>query len=81
MTGGLVAASIALHPLKNLAKLTKFRIMGKFLRTPFAVRWFTEGLRAPKTRSGAAAITRLTVFIKALAEEHTSDPVAGGNSP
>ena len=42
---------------------------------------FTEGLRAPKTRRGAAAITRLTVFIKALAEEHTSDPVAAGKSP
>ena len=75
MTGGLVAANIALHPLKNLTKLMRLRVMGKFLRTPFAVRWLTDGLKAPNTRRGAAAITRLGVFVKALAEQHTTDPL------
>ncbi len=73
MTGGLVAASLALHPLKNLGRLTRLFIGGEILNTPFAIRWLTEGLKAPNTRRGAAAITRLTVFIKALAEQHTRD--------
>ncbi len=74
MSGGIVAASIALHPLKNLGRIVRLNVLSKFLNTPFAVRWLTEGLKAPNTRRGAAAITRLSVFIKALAEEHTADP-------
>ncbi len=74
-SGGLVAASIALHPIKNLVRLAKLRVFGKLLRTPYAVRWLTEGLKAPNTRRGAAAITRLGIFIKVLAEQHTDDPL------
>lgn len=74
MSGGIVAASIALHPLKNLGRIVHLNVMSRFLNTPFAVRWLTEGLKAPNTRRGSAAITRLSVFIKALAEEHTQDP-------
>lgn len=74
-SGGLVAASIALHPLKNVGRLMRIFIMADFLNTPFAVRWLTEGLSAPNTRKGAAALTRLGVFIKALAEQHTTDPL------
>ena len=81
MSGGLVAASIALHPLKNMGKLMRFRVLGHLLRTPFAVRWLTEGLKAPKTRAGSMAITRLGVFIKALADEHTQDPNLAAQLP
>lgn len=48
----------------------------EFLNTPFAVRWLTEGLKAPKTRKGAEAITRLGVFFQTLAEQHTAGPLA-----
>jgi hypothetical protein len=75
MTGGIVAASIALHPIKNVGRLMRIFFMADFLNTPFAVRWLTEGLSAPSTRKGAAAITRLGVFVKALVEQHTTDPL------
>lgn len=75
MTGGIVAASIALHPLKNVGRLLRIFFMADFLNTPFAVRWLTKGLSAPNTREGTAAITRLGIFVKALAEQHTTDPL------
>ncbi len=74
-SGGLVAASIALHPLTNVGRLFRIFFMANWLNRPFAVKWLTEGLEAPNTRRGAAAITRLGVFIKALAEQHTDDPL------
>lgn len=75
MSGGIVAASIALHPMKNLGRLARIFTGAQFLNTRFAVRWLTEGLEAPKTRLGAAAIARLAVFVGALAEQHTADPL------
>jgi hypothetical protein len=75
MSGGIVAASIALHPLSNLGRLLRIFTGAQFLNTRFAVKWLTEGLEAPNTRRGAAAIARLGVFIKTLAEQHTTDPL------
>ena len=80
LSGGLVAAHIALHPLRNLGRLTQLNILSRFLNTPFAVRWFTEGLKAPNTRMGAESISRATVFMLALAEQGTTADVAPDRS-
>lgn len=71
MSGGLVAANIALHPLQNVARLAKLRLMGALFRTPFAMKWLTEGLEAPNTRAGAAALGRVAAYTSFLAEQHT----------
>ena len=74
MSGGLVAANIALHPLQNIARLAKLRILGSLMRTPFAMKWLTEGLEAPNTRAGAAALSRVAAYTSFLAEQHTKGP-------
>ncbi len=68
-SGGLVAAGIALHPLQNLTKLMKLRVMSKIMNSENGVKWLTVGLDAPKTRAGASALTRLYTQAQMLAEE------------
>lgn len=58
LSGGIVAANIALHPEKNIGKLAWMNVLGRILSSPNTIRYFTEGLRAPRTRAGAAAMTR-----------------------
>ncbi|NOR58415.1 MAG: hypothetical protein GQ474_07830, partial [Sulfurimonas sp.] len=67
-SGGIVAANVALHPMANLGVIAKLNVMNHFLRTPTAMKWLTIGVDAPKTRAGAAALTRLTAHVTALAE-------------
>ena len=79
--GGLVAAHIALHPLRNLGRLVQLNVMSRFLSTPFAMRWLTEGLEAPNTRAGAAALSRAAAYTAVLAEQHTQEPQFAGETP
>ena len=76
--GGLVAANLALHPLRNFGKLAQIFTMQKFLATPFAIRWYTEGLKAPNTRAGAAALTRAAVFMLTTAQSVSQTPTQTG---
>lgn len=70
-SGGLVGASIAVHPLANLGTLLKFRILAAVISSKTGLGWLVEGLSAPKTRAGVEAITRLNVMIRALSDRYT----------
>lgn len=67
--GGLVAASIALHPLKNLPRLIQFKIMSNFMASEKGINYFIEGFKAPKTRAGADAITKAMMQLISQTEE------------
>jgi len=71
MSGGLVTAYIALHPLKHLGTLAKMNVLSRVLSSPTGLKWFTTGLSAPKTRAGAEAVTRLTAMMTTMAEDET----------
>ena len=79
--GGLVAASIAVHPLQNIGRLVGMKAMNKFFFSPNGLKYFTEGIKAPKTRAGAAALTRVTAMLTALAEDETGSPLMQVGSP
>ena len=83
LSGGIVAANIALHPLKNLPKLVRLRILGQFMTSPGGLKYLTTGIEAPKTRAGAMALARVSSQLAALMEDETgsaaftvTDPVA-----
>lgn len=71
MSGGLVAANIALHPLANLGLLAKLNIMNRFMNSKMGIKWLTEGVKAPKTRAGVASITRAALLMAMLADQET----------
>lgn len=68
-SGGLVAASIAVQPLQNLGRLLKLRVMGQVMNSENGIRWLTHGLKAPKTREGAMALSRFTTQLQILSEQ------------
>lgn len=59
LTSGIVAANIALHPIKNLGKLGQIWVMGDILNSPTTIRLFTKGLEAPTLRKLLPSATRL----------------------
>ncbi len=73
MSGGLVAAHIALHPLQNIGRLAQLRVMSKFMNSETGRMWLTVGLKAPKTRTGGIALTRVATQLKALADEESRE--------
>ncbi|MFQ5624636.1 MAG: hypothetical protein ACE5FS_14720 [Paracoccaceae bacterium] len=73
MSGGLVAANVALHPLRNLTRLIKLRVLSKIMNSDKGIQWLTEGFRAPKTRLGAASLFRLSAMTLAIAEQETKE--------
>lgn len=70
-SGGLVAASIAVQPLQNLGRLMKLRVLGQVINSKQGIKWLTEGVEAPKTRAGTAALSRLAIQIQLLSEDQT----------
>ena len=68
---GLVAASIALHPIKNITKLGQLRIASKILSSKAGLRYLTTGLRFHKTRAGIDALARLSTMATSVVN---SDP-------
>lgn len=73
LSGGIVAANIALHPIRNLGKLVQLRILSKFMNSKTGIKWLTEGIRAPRTRAGISALARTMVQSQALLDEHTRE--------
>ena len=67
-SGGIVAASIAVRPLSNLGRLVKLRVMANILNSENGVKWLTQGISAPKTRAGVAALSRLAVQVERASE-------------
>ena len=49
MSGGIVAAGIAVHPLQNLGRLVRINVMSKAMNTDAGMKWLTEGLKAPRS--------------------------------
>lgn len=70
-SGGIVAANVALHPIINLPKLLWLRGMAKFLQTPGGLHYLTEGIKAPNTRAGAEALTRVATQAALIADDET----------
>jgi len=50
-SGGLIAASLGLHPIKNFMQLTKIFAGGEFLSSPLAIKYMTDGLAQGKIAS------------------------------
>ena len=69
--GGLVAANIALHPIKNLGLLAKFRVMSAFMNSKTGLKWLTEGVTNPVGRQAAINITKAAMLMATLAEDET----------
>ena len=71
-SGGIVAANVALHPIKNLPRLVLIRWMAKLVEQPGTFKYLTDGITlGPKTKAGAAALARLSAQVIALADDET----------
>ena len=58
-SGGLIAASIAVRPLKNLGRIVKLSVLEKLMSTDVFLNWATRGLmRNPALRTGSQAFAR-----------------------
>ena len=55
---GLVAAAIALHPVKNLGKLARLSIVHQLMAREGPRKWLTKGLEAKTFREGSKFIFR-----------------------
>lgn len=72
LSGGIVAANVALHPVANLPKLVWMRALVKVMEQPGTFKYLTEGLKVgPETKEGAAALSRFTAQLIAHAEDET----------
>jgi hypothetical protein len=72
MSGGIVAANVALHPIQNLPKLVWIRAMAKVIEQPGTFKYLTQGFQlGPTTKAGAAAITRVLSQAAMLARDET----------
>ena len=71
LSGGIVAASIALHPLINLPILIRFKIISSLLRSPFIMRWLTDGLEATTVRKSTEILTRFAVYVNLQVDQYT----------
>ena len=72
MSGGIVAANVALHPVQNLPRLVWIRAMAKLVEQPGSFKYLTDGITlGPNTKAGAGALSRLTAQITALARDET----------
>ena len=72
MSGGLVAAGIAVHPIQNIGRLLRMNVMSKFMNSRTGIKWLTDGLSAPKTRAGAASLSRAYAMMQMMAEDETT---------
>ena len=70
--GGIVAANVALHPVKNIGKMVDLFVMGRLMRTPGFVKWLSEGIDAnTPPKKAAAALARVSALTAAMAEDET----------
>lgn len=71
-SGGIVAAAVALHPLRNLWKIVDLAGTSYLLRQPGAIKWLSEGIQPGNKAAAAGAITRLGALATALVKDKTS---------
>lgn len=73
MSGGMVAATIAVKPISHLPLLVRLNIFSKMMNSKTGMRYLTEGFEAPRTRKGMDALARLYTQAQILAEDHTQE--------
>ena len=73
MSGGMVAATIAVKPISHLPLLVRLNILSKMMNSKTGMRYLTEGFEAPRTRKGMDALARLYTQAQILAEDHTQE--------
>lgn len=72
LSGGIVAANIALHPMSNLPKLVWLRGLAHVMEQPGTFKYLTEGFRlGPNTKAGAEVINRVLTQAAANARDET----------
>jgi hypothetical protein len=72
LSGGIVAANVALHPVQNLPTLAWLRGLARVMQSPTAFKYLTDGIQLnPATKEGAAAITRVFTQAAANARDET----------
>ena len=71
MSGALVAANIALHPLKNLGKLARLRALAYMMTSKMGRKYLTVGLGAPNTSKGRFALYQLASMSAAIGDQET----------
>jgi hypothetical protein len=72
LSGGIVAANVALHPIQNLPKLVWLRAVAKVMEQPGTFKYLTEGMTlGPNTKAGAAALARVSAQVAANARDET----------
>ena len=82
MSGGIVAANVALHPIQNLPKLVWLRGLAKVMEQPGTFKYLTEGVTlGPATKEGAAAITRVMSQVAANARDETGSATVTITAP
>lgn len=69
-SGGLIAAMIAVRPIKNFGKIVQMTLMRRFLTNPKNIKWLTTGIRHPKTEAGVKALTRVSAQMSDLIADH-----------
>jgi hypothetical protein len=70
LSGGIVAANIALHPLANAPHLIWLRALTKLMEQPGTYKYLTDGLSS-NTKNATEALTRFTTQLIAQAEDET----------
>jgi hypothetical protein len=70
--GSIVAAVLALHPLRHIWKIADIAGTSYLLRQPGAIRWLSEGIEPGNKAAAAGAISRLSALSSALVREKTS---------
>jgi hypothetical protein len=73
LSGGIVAANIALSPIQNAPKLVWLSVLGKMMAQPGVIRYFTQGLKLRKTRQGVAAMTRFVTDAMLMSESVSAE--------
>ena len=72
MSGNIVAANVALHPIKNLPRLVWIRGLAKAIEQPGTFKYLTSGFQPNATvKEATAAATRLASQVAALASDET----------
>jgi hypothetical protein len=69
LSGGLVAASVALSPIKNLPKLVGMRIASKLATSKMGRNYLQSALLNPNTTAGRASTRALNTLIRLWIQE------------
>jgi len=75
--GGIVAASIALHPVQNLPKILQIRVLRGLFSRPGVLKWLVGAMEFPRTRMASELIGRVALFAQQeaqLAQEESDEP-------